>query len=341
MNHALPIRETHRCVPGPLGGEVMVPVTPADNETATFAADDLVAARAYYDAEGYVVIRGAVAVADCVAAHQAYLQEVKPDRGFFYRQTSSGRYERHVFTPQGFMLNAMLNVQDFDRRRSPLFPDAALKVLTAPALQSAAAALLGEKAKIVQTMYFEGNPATWAHQDSYYLDSEKIGTMVAAWVALEEIAPGAGRFYVYPRSHKVDMLRHAAGVDIAFNHDRYKAAMLQAVAEQGLPCHAPALGPGDVLFWNALTVHGSLATTQPERSRNSFTMHLLAESHGFLQFQSRLRQLNLETVNGISVHHPKNLNRFRNRAVAFAETYFPGPFYALKNLAIRALVSRK
>ena len=36
-------------------------------------------------------------------------------------------------------------------------------------------------------MYFEGNSATWEHQDTYYLDSEKVGCMIAGWIALENI----------------------------------------------------------------------------------------------------------------------------------------------------------
>jgi len=34
-----------------------------------------------------------------------------------------------------------------------------------------------------------------------YLDAEEIGRMTAAWVAVEDIAPDAGRFFVYPKSH--------------------------------------------------------------------------------------------------------------------------------------------
>ena len=35
--------------------------------------------------------------------------------------------------------------------------------------------------------------------------------------------------------------------------------MLQTMREQGMGIAAPFLGIGDVLFWNSLTVHGSLA----------------------------------------------------------------------------------
>jgi phytanoyl-CoA hydroxylase len=48
-------------------------------------------------------------------------------------------------------------------------------------------------------MYFEGNPVTWPHQDTYYLNAEEIGRMTAVWVATEDIGPGAGQFFVCPK----------------------------------------------------------------------------------------------------------------------------------------------
>ena len=55
----------------------------------------------------------------------------------------------------------------------PTFRKRGADLITTASLQSAVRAILGEAGKIVQSMYFEGNPATWAHQDTYYLDSEK------------------------------------------------------------------------------------------------------------------------------------------------------------------------
>ena len=50
------------------------------------------------------------------------------------------------------------------------------------------------------------------------------------------------------------------------------------IREQGLVCRAPALSKGDVLFWAAKTIHGSLRTTQPTRSRRSFTAHFIPDA---------------------------------------------------------------
>ncbi|HEY3911734.1 MAG TPA: hypothetical protein VGM07_17880 [Stellaceae bacterium] len=94
-----------------------------------------------------------------------------------------------------------------------------------------------------------------------------------------------------------------------------------------------------MLFWAAKTIHGSLRTTQPTRSRRSFTAHFIPDQSRFLQFQTRVRPLRTKLVNGMSVHHPKDLSKTRNRAILFVETRFPRTFQMTKRAAIK-LVTR-
>lgn len=292
--------------------------------------------REYYDRNGYVVIRGLVPALVCQAARQAYEQEVKPYPGYLYRQASANP-ERHELTAHGHMLNSLLNIQDFDRSKFPGFRSRGMEVITHSGMQGAVQALLGEPGRVVQSMYFEGNPVTWAHQDTYYLDSSPLGSMTAAWIALEDIHPGAGRFYVYPGSHRIDMVKNGGDFDIAFNHDRYKQLVLNVIKEHGLECRAPALATGDVLFWSSKTMHGSLPTTEPAHSRSSITAHFIPESRPFLQYQRRERALKLEDFGGVKVHCPKDQNKPLNRAMLAAEVAFPGLFQSLKRLAIKLL----
>jgi phytanoyl-CoA hydroxylase len=98
---------------------------------------------------------------------------------------------------------------------------------------------------------------TWPHQDTYYLDAEEIGRMTAAWVAVEDIAPSAGPFFVYPKSHLIDMAKNGGDFDIAFHHERYKEFVKQVIGDHALVCRAPALSKGDVLFWAARTIHAA------------------------------------------------------------------------------------
>src|SRR5262249_3323183 len=121
--------------------------------------------------------------------------------------------------------------------------------------------------------------------------------------------------------------------DTAFHHELVK----QVIREQELLCRAPALSKGDVLFWAAKTIHGSLRTTEPTRSRRSFTVHFIPDRSRFLQFQTRIKPLKTELINGIRVHHPKDLSRAANRAVLFVETRFPRAFQIAKRAAIKLI----
>lgn len=317
----------------PLGLPIETPVSAAD-DLAYFRPSETEAIRQYLKEQGYVVIRCLVPPGKCDAATAAFTHEVKPSKRFIYRQNTSNP-ERHEFTDRGYMLNPILNVQSVDPRLFPGFRSLASDVLTDDSVQASVRDLFGEPGKVVQSMFFEGNPATNPHQDTYYLDSEHIGAMTAGWFALEDIAPGAGRFFVYPKSHLVDMSRNGGDFDIAFNHDRYKALVNQVIRDGGFECRAPALSKGDVLFWSGKIIHGSLRTTQPEFSRRSFTTHYIPDSHRFLQFQSRIKPLNLKRINGMNVHAPKDLASPKARAIFAIETNFPKAFQIMKRWAIK------
>ena len=319
-------------VPAPTG-ELFAPPTAPD---IAYPSPGDPAYAAYFQREGYVVARGLLPAELCDAARAAFLSEVKPYGGHIYRQATANP-ERHVMSPSGFMLNSILNIQSLSAQLFPSFRALGLVLLTHPNMQRAVTPLLGDDATVVQTMYFEGNPATWAHQDAYYLDATEPGRMVAAWVAVEDIAPGAGRFFVYPRSHLIDMAKNGGDFDIAFHHDRYKQLVLDVIRSHGLELRAPFLRKGDVLFWAAKTIHGSLATTTPERSRSSFTAHYIPRATRLLQYQKRARTMNLKPFADFQVHTPKDLNQPLPRAVFEVETRFPRAFQALKKVAVKAL----
>jgi phytanoyl-CoA hydroxylase len=319
----------------PTGREIRIPATTSE-DFPYFTAEQTEDIRRYYSENGYVVVRKLVPDRQCKAAMSWFDSEVKSFDGFIYRHTTANP-ERHVFTPNGFVLNPILNIQSLDVRRFSNFCNAGLSIMTHSGVRAALRSLLAEDGKLVQSMYFQGNSATWAHQDTYYLDAEDIGRMVGAWFAVEDIAPGAGRFFIYPMSHTIDMPRHRGDIDIAFNHDRYKKLVTEVIRRYRLECRAPALQRGDVLFWSSKTIHGSLETTQPQFSRSSFTAHYIPCSSRFLQFQTRIRGLSLEYISGMWVHKPKNLNRASRRLVFWTETTFPSTFRAAKKAAIKIL----
>jgi phytanoyl-CoA hydroxylase len=291
----------------------------------------------YYQTHGYVVARNVIPAAQCERAMQAFNALVKPYDGHLYRQPSGGKPETHRFSAEGFMLNSILNPHDLNSGRFGQFRRAALEIFSSPEIQQVLHRLFGEAGVLVQSMYFEGNPQTWPHQDTYYLDSEHLGGMTATWIALEDIKPGAGRFYVCPGSHRIDMKKNGGDFDVAFNHARYKALAASLIEERELQIHAPALRRGDILFWNSRTLHGSLPTTTPQYSRSSFTAHYIPRSHRFMQFQSRVKSFRNEEWNQVGINHPKDQDLLANRLVLGLEAQFPRSFQAMKNLAIKVV----
>ena len=318
------------------GDTITIPAT-AEEDQRYFTAMDA-AAIDYYREHGYVVLRGLIPTDACAAARAAYAEQIKPFDGFIYRQTTA-KAERHKLNDQGHVINPVLNVQSVSSRFAG-FRAATLACLTHPRLQAAVTALLGEPGKLVQSMYFEGNTSTWPHQDTYYLDSETLGGMCAAWVALEDIAPNAGRFFVCPGSHRIDVARNGGDFDIAFNHDRYKSLVTDLMAKFGMKVVAPALNEGDVLIWNAKTIHGSLESPGATTTRQSLTAHFIPESQQFMQYQVRVKPLALTEVGGVKVATPKSQDVAVNRLIMWAEAHLPFIFYPLKNAAIKLMLSR-
>jgi phytanoyl-CoA hydroxylase len=325
----------------PRGLNVSVPESPSEDPSPKFPPEEAGNIAGYYRENGYVIVRGLVAAAACEHIRGLWSREIKPSREFIYRQATA-KAERHSNNAQGWVMNPILNLQSVDPRRYPAFRAFATEhILTAPGLAGAFRTLLGEQPKVVQSMYFEGNSATWEHQDSYYLDSEHIGAMAAAWIALEDIAATAGRFFICPGSHRIDLGRQTSANNIADNHEVYIRSVVKKIEELGLPIRAPFLEKGDVLFWNAWTIHGSLNSQDPRHSRSSITCHAIPDSHRFLQLQSRVMTLNPARVNGVAVHRPKDLGLLRNRVMFHFETHYPEMFYRLKKAGVRMQVRLK
>ncbi|WP_431857672.1 phytanoyl-CoA dioxygenase family protein [Azospirillum sp.] len=231
--------------------------------------------------DGYLVVRGAVPQDLCRKAVAAFEGEVKPSRSYFLRH-EFGTYDRHVFTEHGYMKYPIMNVQDLSRTRFGSFVRHGLDVLTSRRIREVMAALLGEEGRMVHTMFFDGNQQTWAHRDSHYIDSERVGSMIGVWVAAEDIDPGAGRFFVYAGSHRVATPPELGLDRIDPNSRAYKDAMADWAKRSGCELVAPELKRGDMILWSSLTVHGSLPTTEPRCSRKSFTAHYIPQSHGYL-----------------------------------------------------------
>lgn len=287
----------------------------------------------YYADNGYILYPGLIDSSMCDRAIQAFADEVKPYRGYLYRQASADP-EKHKFTSAGSILNSLLNPVSVNGGKFPGFRRISHALLSQDTLFAAVEELMGEPAAIAQSMYFEGNPATWAHQDCYYLDSDREGSMIGAWVALEDIAVAAGRFYVAPASHLIEMPRNADEFNIALNHNKYKSLVLDIIEKYKLELRAPILKKGDVLFWNSRTIHGAFTPQDHAFTRNSYTAHFIPASGKLLQYQCVARELDYSYVNNHRIALIKDQNIFWNRLSFLLEQTFPAVIKTLKHYII-------
>jgi len=292
--------------------------------------------RAYFEREGYVVLRNALPAPLCEAAKQAFLNEVHPDRRGFFKRHESGIQERHVLTPAGLMKYPVVNFQDISSRKYPTFKRRGLALLTDDVIQRAVAALLGEPGRMVHTMYFDGNQTTWAHRDGDYFGSRRNGTMLGVWVAAEHIHPDAGRFFMLPRSHRTAV----PGEERDPNGRTYKQVMADFVRSGVLPLVAPVLNQGDVLIWNAMAVHGSLPTADESFSRRSFTAHYIAASQEFTWKVGASHTHRTMLVNQVPVTLHGAQHSLRNNVVNTLRTDFPGLYQLAKATRPRRLLER-
>ncbi len=221
----------------------------------------------YYRHHGYVVFPALVPHERIDALMARYRADISPSSSKFFRQNTN-RYETNVMNPHGHVRQSFLDVHAYDSH--PAFQESTLQIYFSPEIRAALTSITGAtKHNLMQSMLFDLNAATPPHQDWWYLDSVPGGGLLAAWIALEDIAEDAGRFYVLPASQTTvlheDGLPHSKWLERVRAHaDTHASAMV-----------APALKKGDVLFWNSRTIHGSYATIDERRSRKSLTAHYL------------------------------------------------------------------
>jgi len=297
---------------------------------------DAASIRAYYHKEGYVVLRRLIPAELCDQARLTFEQEVKIYKKPLYRWSTHP--ELHVFDEHGHMMNALLNVHSLDDTHFPRIKAAILSILAHKNLCEVIRTLTGEEAILVQTIYFESNRATPAHQDSYYVDSSVLGRMIGVWVAVEDIHPDAEQFYICPGSHKLDTPKNSGEFDVAFHHTQYKATVEEMIETYKLERHAPVMQKGDVIFWTAKTIHGSLAARDSSARRSSLTGHFIPASTSLLHMQKIQRKLDVRRVNEVLVHFPKDQTKLKYRLMYSAETHFPRLFSLLKRVAIKAFL---
>ena len=289
----------------PTDETIQVPETAAEDGASLLPAD-LQGILDTYRSEGYALIRGLIPEDRCAKVRDSFANEVKPYKGLLPR--INGCEEVNRFNEQGFLLNSLMNVQGSKSTRGvPNYLVDALTVLTHENLKTVLAAFFQRGVGLMTWNHIVANPVTRPHCDTHFWTQDiAVGDIVGVWIALEDIHAGAGRLYVYPRSHLYDMKpvfsswRGRDGKLANLLDAQYDTIVLDLIKAQRWTCTAPSLKAGDVLLWDSRTIHGSLPTSEPQHSRSSFTSHFSSSRGRFIKARTRRTQ-----VNGIAVAYPK------------------------------------
>tara|TARA_A100001234_G_scaffold204949_1_gene200235 strand:+ start:708 stop:1706 length:999 start_codon:yes stop_codon:yes gene_type:complete len=291
----------------------------------------------FYNENGYVVFKDVFSKDVCQSLRKLWEDEIKPFKGKIYRQTTA-KAEKNEFNKNNWIMNPIVNLQSLNPSFfSGLRNYSEEKIFSSNNLCKILNSFFDERPKFVQSMYFEGNSATWEHQDTYYLDSVVIGSMIAGWIALEDIKADAGRFFVCPLSNKEKLIKQTKENNYGTNHKRYIEQIISLIEEKQLKIKAPYLKTGDLLLWNSKTIHGSLDSRSDIHSRSSITFHAIPESHKFLQFQSIIKNIKTSDLGKSLIYRHKDQSKVLNRLIFNFESKFPKIFYFIKNNLIKLI----
>ena len=116
----------------------------------------------YYKSEGYVVIKEVFKKEECKLFINSWEKEVKGFKGYMYRQATA-KAEKHILNSNNWVMNPILNLQSINPRKFPTLRSCFEKIITSnKSLANLIEKIIKDKPMIVQSMYFEGNSATWS-----------------------------------------------------------------------------------------------------------------------------------------------------------------------------------
>lgn len=158
----------------------------------------------------------------------------------------------------------------------------------APAVVDFLSAVLNAAPKATQSLGFWRGSGQGAHQDSAFVSYDQPERFAAAWIALEDVRPGAGELFYYPGSHALgapDILGHRNVMQAAERFADHEITDCVTAYVAGLSGRAEAAGfrrerliirAGDVLFWSPHLVHGG-EPVSADLTRKSLVVHYCAE----------------------------------------------------------------
>ena len=221
-----------------------------------------------YHSQGFQIFKNAIP-APLINDLLVSFAKVVRRKSFLYYSQSTHRWLTPHLSKNGFLTDSILNPSL--QVQAPFFSHFVKQVIYSQGVYNALCAVSNDVQDFVswQDMAFDQSTGTIDHFDSWYLDTEKPGGVIGAWIALEDISPESGPFFVCPRSH---LLPSVSKADIP-DHDQFLSLIQSRIIDNNLERIPILLKKGDVLLWNSLLIHGAFTPSSTEYSRKSLTSH--------------------------------------------------------------------
>lgn len=162
-----------------------------------------------------------------------------------------------------------------------VFMRSAAEVAAAPAVVEFMTAVFEDQPKAFQQLTFGWGSQQAIHKDTAYvkIDGNPM-SMMATWVALEDITEGTGELEYYVGSHKApDYIFGGVSKWLEANpsqFDDFLAALHIDAKTYNHPKAKFLAKAGDVLIWHADLAHGGSPITRPGVTRKSIVTHFTA-----------------------------------------------------------------
>ncbi|MFM1815397.1 MAG: hypothetical protein RLZ98_2092 [Pseudomonadota bacterium] len=222
-----------------------------------------------YQANGYYIYKNLISDAKISLLLNSY-QSFKQRGGVYYSQSNHNwRNTANDMDEYGLLEKSMENFTDLPW--APNISRHGRDILLSEEMKCCLCELSGKSQEFCmwQNMLFDKSTGTVDHIDTWYLDTDPMGSLIAAWVALEDIDGKGGEFHVYPKSHLSESTSLNCWKDL--EHEQFVEWSDQLRKDYSRkPIH---LRKGDVLFWHPNLLHGSSSQKHVGHSRKSLTAH--------------------------------------------------------------------
>ena len=219
----------------------------------------------HYEENGYVIVRNLISVDEIDTFLNAFEIFKKSNSLFFSQSEHNWRTTKQDLDKFG-LLNC--SIENFTSLIwNPRFSNLGRKILQSKKILDTLRSLSDKNDFCMwQNMCFDKSTGTVDHIDTYYLDTNPMGSLIAGWFALEDIDGRGGAFHIFPKSHlnisnEWQNMNHEAFVN-------WSAKKTENMEEKVI-----YLNKGDVLFWHPSLFHGSSTQKIDGFSRKSLTAH--------------------------------------------------------------------